>query len=98
VEIAKWLALLACGAALRLSWRPAGLLVQGFFLGNVLPMTAVAGHLYQDSPIRLCNAYLLDDQVRLGQLLVGICIAVAAAWFAALVRTLMRREAAAPAH
>lgn len=96
VEAAKWLALLACGAALRLSWRPAGLLVQGFFLGNVLPMTAVAGHLYQDSPVRLCNAYLLDDQVRLGQLLVGICVAVAIGWFAGLARTLMRREQAAP--
>jgi hypothetical protein len=97
VEGIKWLALLACGAALRLSWRPAGLLVQGFFLGNVLPMTAVAGHLYQDSPIRLCNAYLLDDQVRLGQWLVGICIAIAVTWFAALFRSFMRREAAAPA-
>ena len=33
------------GAALRLSWRPAGLVVQGFFLGNVLPMSAVVGQL-----------------------------------------------------
>lgn len=98
VELAKSLALLACGAALRLSWRRAGLLVQGFFLGNVLPMTAVAGYLYQDSPIRLCNAYLLDDQLRLGQLLVGICIAVALAWLAGAIVALMRREAAALAH
>jgi hypothetical protein len=95
VELAKWLALLACGAALRLSWRPAGLLVQGFFLGNVLPMTAVAGYLYQDSPIRLCNAYLLDDQRRLGQLLVDICIAIALVWLAGAMVALMRREAAA---
>ena len=94
VESAKWLALVFCGAALRLSWRPAGLLVQGFFLGNVLPMTVVAGHLYQDSPIRLCNAYLLDDQVRLGQMLVWICVAVAAIWFGRLVLALMRRDAA----
>lgn len=94
VETAKWLALLVGGAALRLSWRPAGLLVQGFFLGNVLPMTAVAGQLYQDSPIRLCNAYLLGDQVRLGQALVGICIAVAIAWFGQLAWTLMQREEA----
>lgn len=98
VELAKSLALLACGAALRLSWRRAGLLVQGFFLGNVLPMTAVAGYLYQDSPIRLCNAYLLDDQLRLGQLLVGICIAVALAWLAGAIVALMRREAATLAH
>ncbi len=94
VELSKWVALAGCGVALRMSWRPAGLLVQGFFFGNVLPMTAVAGHLYQDSPVRLCNAYLLDDQVRLGQLLVGICIAVAVAWFAGLIRGLMRREKA----
>jgi hypothetical protein len=71
------------------------LLVQGFFLGNVLPMTAVAGYLYQDSPIRLCNAYLLDDQRRLGQLLVDICIAIALVWLAGAMVALMRREAAA---
>ncbi len=95
VEAAKWIALLGCGAALRLSWRRAGLVVQGFFLGNVLPMTAVAGFLFQDATVRLCNAYLLDDQVRLGQWLVGIAAFAAAAWFAQVVRTLMRREGAA---
>lgn len=95
VELAKWLALLLCGAALQMSWRPAGLLVQGFFLGNVLPMMAVVGSLYQNSPVRVCNAYLLDDQVRLGQLLIGISAAVALLWSVRLVRTLMQREAAA---
>lgn len=95
VEAAKGLALLACGAALRLSWRRAGLLVQGFFLGNVLPMTVVAGHLFQDTPVRLCNAYLLDDQVRLGQWLVGLAACVAAAWFAQVVLGMMRQGDAA---
>jgi len=92
-DAVKALALLACGAALRLSWRPAGALVQGFFLGNVLPMTGAVGQLYQDSPLRLCNAYLLDDQVRLGQWLVALAVAAGALWFAHLVRALMRREA-----
>lgn len=92
-DAVKTLALLACGAALRLSWRPAGALMQGFFLGNVLPMTGAVGQLYQDSPLRLCNAYLLDDQVRLGQWLVALAVAVGALWFAQLVRALMRREA-----
>lgn len=91
-ELAKGAALLACGAALRLSWTRAGLLVQGFFLGNVLPMAAVAGQLYQDSPLRLCNAYLLDDQVRLGQALVALSIAVAGAWIARLFLKLGRDE------
>jgi len=94
IEILKYLALLACGAAIRLSWRPAGLLVQGFFLGNVLPMMAVVGNLYETSPLRVCNAYLLDDQARLGQMLVWMAAAIAAAWFAWLVRTLMGRDAA----
>ena len=94
VEAAKWLALLACGAALRLSWRRAGLLVQGFFLGNVLPMTAAIGQLYEDSPLRLCNAYLLDDQVRLGQSLVALAVAVAVAWIALAFVVLYRRDAA----
>lgn len=95
VEAAKWLALVASGAALQLSWRQAGLMVQGFFLGNVLPMTVVAGYLFQDTPARLCNAYLLDDQIRLGQGLVWIAAAVAASWFAGLIRAMMRRESQA---
>ena len=95
IELAKFLALLFCGAALQLSWQPAGLLVQGFFLGNVLPMTAVVGYLFESSPVRLCNAYLLGDQERLGQGLVWISAAVGLAWFALLARTLLRREEAA---
>lgn len=92
IEALKWLVLLACGAALRLSWRRAGLLVQGFFLGNVLPMTAAVGQLYQDAPLRLCNAYLLDDQVSLGQGLVALSAALAAGWMAKLFFALWRRE------
>jgi hypothetical protein len=91
VEAAKWLALLACGAALQLSWRRAGLLVQGFFLGNMLPMTAAVGQLYADSPVRVCNAYLLDDQVRLGTGMVALAVVLAVV---AIARTLRRGGAA----
>ncbi|WP_411881585.1 hypothetical protein [Polaromonas sp. YR568] len=94
IETLKYLALLACGAAIRLSWQAAGLLVQGFFLGNVLPMMAVVGNLYETSPVRVCNAYLLDDQARLGLMLVWVAAVIAAVWFAWLVRALMRRDAA----
>ena len=80
VESLKLLALVCSGAALRLSWPLAGTVVQAFFLGNVLPMLAVVGTLYQDSPTRLCNAYLLDDQQTLGTALPFAAAAVFALW------------------
>lgn len=95
IEAAKGAALVLAGAALRLSWRAAGLVVQGFFLGNVLPMTAVVGQLYIDAPLRLCNAYLLDDQARLGQWLIGLAALLALGWLAQVGWWMARREGAA---
>lgn len=95
IELAKCAALVLTGAALRLSWQPAGWLVQGFFLGNLLPMMAVAGQLYIDSPVRVCNAYLLDDQVQLGQWLVRLAAALAFGWLALVAIALVRKENAA---
>lgn len=94
VESVKLLALLGAGAALRLSWRPAGLVLQFFFLGNVLAMMVVVGQLYIDSPLRLCNAYLLDDQARLGRWLIGVAALLGATWLAWAFWQLVRREAA----
>lgn len=94
VEVAKLLALLLAGAALRLSWRPAGLVLQFFFLGNVLAMMVVVGQLYIDSPLRLCNAYLLDDQERLGRWLIGVAALVAVAWLAHAFWSLVRSDEA----
>ena len=93
IEAAKCAALLLAGAALRLSWRAAGLVVQGFFLGNLLPMMAVVGQLYIDSPLRLCNAYLLDDQARLGAWLVTAAALLAVGWLAQVAWWVVRREA-----
>ena len=80
VEALKLLALAVGGAALRLSWHRAGTVVQAFFLGNVLPMLAVAGTLYQDSTTRLCNAYLLDDQQTLGAALPWVSAGMLGLW------------------
>lgn len=86
VEAIKLIALIANGAALRLSWKRAGVVVQTFFLGNVLPMTGVAGTMYQDSAVRLCNAYRLDDQQYLGLALVVIAVATAALWLLVIAK------------
>jgi len=92
VEAAKIVALLVAGAALRASWSRAGLVVQGFFLGNVLPMTAVVGTLYQDAPDRLCNGYRLDEQVLVGTLLVVAAIVLAIGWLVAAGIRMHRAE------
>jgi hypothetical protein len=92
VEALKLLALAACGAALTLSWRPAGVVVQAFFLGNVLAMTAVVGILFQDSATRVCNSYGIGDQQTLGQALVWVASAIAASWlFCVALATRTRR-------
>jgi hypothetical protein len=80
VEVLKFLALLTTGAALSLSWQRAGVVIQAFFLGNVLTMTAVVGMLYQDAAVRVCNAYRLDDQQDLGRALVLIAIGIGVIW------------------
>ena len=80
VEALKLIALVASGTALRLSWQRAGLVVQAFYLGNILPMTAMAGMLFQDSAFRVCNAYRLDDQQDLGLALVVTAIGIATIW------------------
>lgn len=95
VETTKLLALIASGAALRLSWKRAGVVVQTFFLGNVLPMTGVVGTMYQDTQFRLCNAYRLDDQQDLGLALVVVAIATAALW---LLLVVTRRTGSDPTH
>ncbi|GAA3992780.1 hypothetical protein GCM10022279_15060 [Comamonas faecalis] len=94
IEVAKCAALLLAGVALRLSWRPAGLIIQGFFLGNLLMMMVVVGQLYIDSPLRLCNAYLLDDQQRLGQWLISLAAFVGLTWLANATWRLIQRDEA----
>lgn len=86
VEAAKFAALLFVGSVLRASWRDAGLVVQAFFLGGILPMAIVVGTLYQDAPLRLCNAYGLDDQRELGWSLVCIGVAIAVIWLVGVAR------------
>jgi hypothetical protein len=88
VEFAKFAALLLAGAALRPSLRAAGLVIQGFFLGSVVPMTIVVGTLYRDAPLRLCNAYRLDDQQQLGLALICVAGVTTAGWFLLVARRL----------
>ena len=62
------------------AWQRAGIVVQVFFLGNVLPMMVVVGTLYQGSATRVCNAYRLDDQKVVGLALICIAVSIASLW------------------
>ncbi|MDN5848285.1 MAG: hypothetical protein L0H63_01420 [Nitrococcus sp.] len=81
VEAAKFLSLsLGVGFALAVSWRSAGMIGRGLFLGNLLPMFAVIGWLYLLAPVRLCNAYLPGQQQSTGTLLIVIAVLGCLAW------------------
>lgn len=81
LEAAKFVSLsLGVGFALALSWRPAGIIGRGLFLGNLLPMMAVVGWLYIVAPVRLCNAYLPGQQESTGALLITAAVLGTLTW------------------
>ena len=72
-EVAKFVTLpLLVGAPLALSWARLGGIGQAFVVANVLPMWAVVGWLYAAAPARVCNFYLVEQQVVAGRGLLWI--------------------------
>jgi hypothetical protein len=81
VEFAKFVTLpLLVGGPVRLAIGRLSAVSVGFFLANVLSMWAAAGWLYRAFPARLCNYYLIEDQILAGSLLVLLATALAALW------------------
>lgn len=67
VDAVKFLTIPTCiGAVLALAWPNLPGLVPPFLKAQVLSMLGVLGFLYLHAPIRICNAYLVADQERLG--------------------------------
>jgi hypothetical protein len=79
-DSAKFASLLLVGLLLAGSLSRANTILQLFFIGNFASMTAIAGMLYQDAPRRLCNLYLIDDQMIAGTGLVTLAVAIALLW------------------
>jgi hypothetical protein len=63
---------LLIGLPLALGWPRMGFIVRGVFMLELIASCFRLGWLYLIWPERLCNNYLLDDQQRLGQWLLGI--------------------------
>ena len=85
MELAKFFSLpLLAGLPLALSWPRASLVGRGFIVANAIPMLAVVGWLYRVSPVRLCNYYLFDQQVMLGNALLWLALLLGLAFGARL--------------
>jgi hypothetical protein len=65
---------LLIGLPLALSRKMLDLIVKGAVWTNVISMTFVMGWLYANSPIRLCNNYLTEQQLQLGNSLMAISV------------------------
>ncbi|WHZ11378.1 MAG: Cytochrome c oxidase associated membrane protein [Burkholderiaceae bacterium] len=73
VAAAKFVSVpLLIGLPLGLSWPRMGFVVRGVFFMEFVATCFRLGWLYLASPDRLCSNYLLDDQQRLGRLLLVI--------------------------
>ena len=76
----KFITLILAGMLLPGMLRHANHILHIFLVGNLTAMTAFAGLLYQDATQRLCNSYLLDDQIVTGTGLLGYAIALPLLW------------------
>lgn len=63
---------LLIGLPLGLSWPHVGFVIKGALLLELIATFFRLGWLYLISPLRLCNNFLLDDQQRLGELMLAI--------------------------
>jgi len=86
----KYLGLPVCGWLLRVSLRRANVVIKLFFLGNFCWMGAIVGMTYLDQPIRLCNAYLQDDQDWAGRGLIALAIVLPSCWLLAELKPVWR--------
>jgi hypothetical protein len=85
VEGGKFLALpFLAGVPLALSWNRLSPIVKGFVLANWIPMLGVLGWLYRESPVRLCNYYLADQQVETGDALLYLTAILGLVWLTTL--------------
>jgi hypothetical protein len=97
MAMAKVASLVLAGLLAGVSWTPAGLVVQAFFVLNWFWMTLAAGLLYQEAPQQLCSVYLVDQQNAAGHSLVAWALAGLGLWLVAVVRAACLAESGASA-
>lgn len=86
LEVAKFLTLpFLVGLPLAAGYARAHPLTRAVIKAQTVSMLAVMAFLYTHAPMRLCNAYLAEDQYRLGIGFLALAFAAAAAWIAPLL-------------
>ena len=81
VAVAKYISLVVlAGMPLAWSWDRLHPIARGLVKIELLAMCFRLGWLYLISPDRLCNSYLIDDQVLLGRGLLVVGIALSITW------------------
>jgi len=92
-ELWKFVSLpLFVGLSAALSWPALGIIGRGFVVVNVLPMWAVVGWLYVAAPVRVCNYYLIDQQVVAGKGLLWVSVSLAVVLCVSSFRSLPLRN------
>lgn len=86
----KYIGLFVVGVIVRASVRRSNTVIKLFFLGNFCWMSAIVGMIYLDQPVRLCNAYLQNDQEWAGRGLIALAIILPSTWLLAEVRPIWR--------
>lgn len=76
----KFISLVLAGIVLRVRWTAMPATLRLFVVSNLVWMLWAAGVIFMLAEVRLCNAYLLDDQLRAGQLCILWGIGILAVW------------------
>jgi hypothetical protein len=81
LHIAKFVTLpLAGGLPLAVVWPRLHFIVRGVIKAEAVSMLGILGFLYTHAPIRICNSYLISDQITLGFNFFWAAAALAVVW------------------
>ena len=81
MHLAKFITLpLGTGLPLALGWKYLPPVLKGFLKAQAITMFGVLGFLYTHAPVRICNSYLVDDQIRLGYGFLYVACGLSVLW------------------
>ncbi len=93
VGTAKFISVpLLVGVPLAIAWSRAHPLLRGFLKAEAISMLGVLAFLYTHAPFRICNAYLVNDQERLGYGFFFVAIGLSLIWIFPLFKPAPRAQ------